>query len=127
MLQPLGWRKWLGFALVLLTAGICLIKKIQWDKKYPAIAYSLVILSFLLVSITGHLGGALTHDIDYLLEHAHPVIKQLVYMDSADEPIEIPKDVDFVFVFQHIIQPVLEKKCAGCHNSSKAIECRVWN
>ncbi|GAB3648562.1 ribonuclease inhibitor [Echinicola sediminis] len=118
--QALAWHKWMGIGLVVLTLAIYLVKTKMWDKKRPVLAYSLIILSFIVVSFTGHLGGNLTHGSDYLLVHAPPVVKYLAGMEAKDKQVAIPENVDSVMVFQHIIQPVLEEKCASCHNPSKA-------
>ncbi|AWW29532.1 hypothetical protein DN752_04965 [Echinicola strongylocentroti] len=117
----LSLHKWMGFALVALTAVLYWSKSKKWDKKSPVIAYGLVAVSFILVSLTGHLGGNLTHGSDYLLAHAPAPIKRLAGMSpSGSSQNTLPGNSDSILVFSHIIQPILEEKCTGCHNPSKA-------
>ncbi len=67
------------------------------------------ILLLLLISITGHFGGTLTHGESYL--------------SLADESTNIKEfsdvPVDSIQVFTEFIKPVLEQKCQRCHNSSE--------
>ncbi|GGZ12423.1 hypothetical protein GCM10007049_00140 [Echinicola pacifica] len=114
-------HKWMGFALVGLTALLYWSKSRKWDKKSPLVAYGLVGVSFVLVSLTGHLGGNLTHGSDYLLVHAPNPIKRLAGMETGEGgDTSLPGNPDSILVFQHIIQPVLEEKCISCHNPAKA-------
>lgn len=62
----------------------------------------------LLMMITGHLGGSMTHGADFLTAGK----------TSAD-PISII-DIDQAHAFTDIIQPILNRKCNSCHNPSKA-------
>jgi uncharacterized membrane protein len=70
----------------------------------------------LLLSVTGHLGGSLTHGEDYLLapiagagaEAADPLFK-----------IRAIPDVDHAILYQDVIQPILEARCYDCHSSRK--------
>lgn len=79
---------------------------------------SIRILSFLpvvlLLSITGHLGGSMTHGEDYLfeslaVEERTDPITELKAISNADEAI----------LYQDIIEPILDSKCYSCHSSKK--------
>lgn len=69
-----------------------------------------IIIIFICINVTGHLGGSLTHGADY--------ISTAVLWDSKKEKKKIT-DVNQAFVFADLVQPILEAKCGNCHNSSK--------
>lgn len=61
----------------------------------------------ILVLVTGHLGGNLTHGEDFL---------------SLDKPKKEPKQIAFnqdAFVYADIIAPIFEEKCVSCHGKTK--------
>ena len=62
----------------------------------------------ILLSITGHLGGSMTHGADFLTAGTN----------NAD-PLSIV-DIEQAYAFTDIIQPILHRKCNSCHNPAKA-------
>ncbi|MEW4922894.1 DUF2231 domain-containing protein [Algibacter sp. 2305UL17-15] len=106
---------WFGIAttVVTLLAWLIRIEKIKFPKKNRVKAnISALALIVVLISITGHYGGNLTHGSDYLTKYA-PFNKQ--------EKKELPKieKVEDAVVFDYLAHPILENKCTSCHNSSK--------
>lgn len=105
---------WFGIATTLLTLMAWLISadKIKFIKlkTFKANIASLTLL-VVLVSVTGHYGGNLTHGSDYLTKYAP-------FGEKPKETIK-PKTVEEVVVFDHIVYPILEDKCISCHNPSK--------
>jgi len=73
----------------------------------------------LVVSITGHLGGTLTHGENYLWEYAPAFLSD--WMD-ADEEVgsnrSLPLDSDSTMIFEHFLGPALQRKCENCHNQT---------
>ena len=72
----------------------------------------------LLLTITGHLGGNITHGEEHLTEP----FNNLVGISSS-----IDQDIDKYYedfaekpVFSGLIQPLLEDKCVKCHNDKKS-------
>ncbi|MDP4680386.1 MAG: hypothetical protein NWS46_08480 [Cyclobacteriaceae bacterium] len=118
--QTLFWHKWLGISLSVFSF---LAWAIKTDRlKIPNLSSSMVIgLLVVIVSITGHLGGNLTHGSDYLLVYAPKFVQKIGGM-NADEGNrkDIPAHPDSVLVFQHLVLPTLKKKCASCHGDSKS-------
>lgn len=70
----------------------------------PFLAILMVVLM-----ITGHLGGSLTHGSNFLTEPFQPQVED----NSAVE------DLDQAIVFNDLIQPIFKDKCNRCHNESK--------
>jgi uncharacterized membrane protein len=77
--------------------------------------FVLFIPLIILVSLTGHYGGSMTHGEDYLFA-ATSTGKELV--DPA-EKLQTISDVDNATLYAHIIQPILESRCYSCHSSRK--------
>src|SRR6185295_11436646 len=69
---------------------------------------SISILLFVLIIITGHLGGSLTHGSDYLTKSWG------LSSDTVAQRKPIP-NVQEAIVYSDIIQPVLQQKCYSCH------------
>lgn len=77
---------------------------------------ALVVLVAVLLILTGHWGGSLTHGSEYLLEYAplfgsgiqknKQVNKKIASLDSAD-------------IFRDAVMPILQSKCVSCHNKDK--------
>lgn len=70
----------------------------------------------LLLSLTGHLGGSLTHGEDYLFA---PVGNDgVTALDPSTKLNTIANIPDAVF-YRDVIQPILEARCYDCHSSRK--------
>jgi uncharacterized membrane protein len=63
---------------------------------------------FLLVNYTGHLGGTLTHGADYLSFN-------LIGAAAIQKPVTVGE----ALLFEDLIQPMLDKRCAQCHREGK--------
>jgi uncharacterized membrane protein len=73
---------------------------------------SISILLFVLIIITGHLGGSLTHGSDYLTKSWN------LSSDTVAQRRPIP-NVQEAMVYSDVIQPVLQAKCYSCHGKNK--------
>jgi len=96
-------HKWLGIALSFLCWGLLGLKQ-RLKLLRPLGLVGVVILIF-----TGHYGAALTHGDNFLLaplEEDAPRVARII-TDSTE-------------VFRATVEPILESKCYGCHNSKKA-------
>ena len=67
-----------------------------------------------LLLVTGHLGGNLTHGKEYLTEFL-PGKNKTVPALSLHAPLK--KSVDSVHIYQDLVHPIFEDKCVSCHNS----------
>jgi len=106
-LNMLWWHQWLGIGVGVLGL-ICFFLKTKSNKTNAVIGQSILMVC---LSIAGHMGGNLTHGETYLTEYAPWTEKK--------EKLPPPTSVDSAFVFQHVIQPFLEKKCISCHRDGK--------
>lgn len=117
--NTLFWHQWLGIlfsALSLLCWALKTKHIILAFIPYKAVLIALIVL----ISITGHLGGNLTHGSNYLTAYAPKFVKTALGNSDDGLYVEIPKIVDSIVVFDHLIQPVLNAKCVVCHNANKS-------
>jgi len=98
-------HQWLGISTAYLMAFWYWIIQNKQPKYLPPILIQAVLV--ILIVITGHYGGMVTHGKDFL---------SLSEKEEA-ELISIPDDP---IVFTHVIQPILKGKCVKCHNTNKA-------
>ena len=106
---------WFGIAttVIAFVAWLIRIEKINTSsvkKLQPNI--SALTLLVVLISVTGHYGGNLTHGSDYLVKY-FPFGKE-----EKKELIAVTK-IDDAEVYGHLVKPILQNKCASCHNDSK--------
>ncbi|MGV3587197.1 MAG: c-type cytochrome domain-containing protein [Adhaeribacter sp.] len=100
----LQWHKWLGVGLLFFTSFIYWSRNARWYNDRTAKAGALV-TTFSLIFV-GHYGAILTHGENFILE---PV----TIAETPTVPLEE------AVVFDHVIQPIFEKKCINCHNPDK--------
>lgn len=106
----LDQHQWLGFATTITAFIVYFLYKKRNSKIGKNLYFPLFGGLMLLLGITGHLGGTLTHGSDFLTE---PFTG-----DGKSEEVLI-SNMDSALVFHDLIQPILKKKCVSCHNESK--------
>ncbi len=117
--ETLFWHKWLGI-LVTVLSFLGWVLKTERIKVHKSVFTWILASIIVLVSVSGHLGGSLTHGDTYLTLYAPNFIKVLAGVDTDGNKF-ILKEIhqDSIKVFPHIIQPILESKCTSCHNPNK--------
>ncbi|ULQ54043.1 DUF2231 domain-containing protein [Flavihumibacter fluvii] len=121
--NTLYWHRFGGIALIILSL-ICFILNTERFSNFKDTGRPVYLIFVLLTSIslivTGHLGGSLTHGSEYLMEYAptslfggsagstenHAVQRKITTLDSAE-------------IFNDAVLPILQSKCASCHNKQK--------
>lgn len=117
-LKTLAWHKWMSLCFTSLVF-ITLLVKLKVLKVNTKTVSGLLLGSVISISITGHLGGNLTHGSDYLVAYAPAFIKKVLNKEEDFIVTAIPSHPDSVIIFEHLIKPVLKEKCYSCHNVSK--------
>ncbi|HBT93070.1 MAG TPA: hypothetical protein DEB23_02160, partial [Chitinophagaceae bacterium] len=103
-------HQWLGISVALFSlTGYYFIKK---NKTVYSNWLSYFLL--LLIIVTGHLGGTLTHGAGYLTTG---VAKEEGGLIKNEKPILT--NAQEALVYKDIIQPILKDKCYGCHSAIK--------
>ena len=105
-----SYHRWAGTALAFTTTLVWAWRgdaPRSFAKLWPV---SLLALLVLLI-VTGHLGGELTHGPDYLTQFA----------PGAARPAARPKvtDVAMADIYLDVIGPLFAHKCTSCHNEDK--------
>jgi uncharacterized membrane protein len=103
--DTLTWHKWSGVAVFFLASALYAVVFRKWFSASAAWASGLLMMAGLIA--TGHYGAALSHGEGFLTEpitaHRSP---KIVPLEQA-------------VVYADVIQPILDMKCAGCHNTNK--------
>jgi len=106
---------WFGIATTIITflawairSGRLNLPQLNGLKPNLAVLTLVVVL----VGVTGHYGGNLTHGSDYLVKYA-PF--------GRTEKVVLPPiaNLEEAAVYDYLVNPILEAKCTSCHNSSK--------
>jgi len=100
----LAWHKWTGAVLFFITSFIYSYRNSSWYN--PTVAKAGAIVTTLCLLSTGHFGSVLTHGDNFiwqpLMVHSNTMVK---FEDAL--------------VFDHVVKPIFEAKCIGCHNPDK--------
>ena len=107
--QLVDTHQWFGISVAVVSIVMYYLNR---RSASHAIKTYTSILMFVLILITGHLGGSITHGTDYLTASLNST------KDSSRYRKPLP-DVQGALVYSDIIQPVLENKCYSCHGKSK--------
>ena len=101
-------HKWLAIGLFIFSILLLIVEYRVISVTLKKVAY---LLLFVLMVITGHLGGSLTHGSDYLTEA----------WNSGDEPStrKVIVNMDSANLYADLVQPVLQQKCYSCHGRNK--------
>jgi uncharacterized membrane protein len=108
-----NWHMWMAI-------GVVLVSLILYTKEVnPTVEVSTKLLSivlFILIIITGHFGGTLTHGSDYL---SKPLYK-MFYGDSVSNTVIKPVlNVQEALIYDDVVKPILQTRCYSCHDQNK--------
>jgi uncharacterized membrane protein len=122
--QTLFWHQWMGISIGGVALGTWWLKHRQRQPAAPgkmAGSQWMMLGLLLLIGVTGHLGGNLTHGSTYLTAHMPAPVKLLFAVpEILPSKPALPAHLDSVVAFQHLVQPLLKAKCVSCHNPDKA-------
>lgn len=107
--RTVNLHMWMAVSTTLLAVFICVcVFRRRFDKLY----HGALVLLLLLIAITGHLGGSLTHGSDYLTA-------ALSDSGKADKPGKVIANIQEAQVYADVVEPMLQSKCYGCHGRNK--------
>jgi uncharacterized membrane protein/Leucine-rich repeat (LRR) protein len=108
--STLEFHKWFGISVAVFSA----IGYLYSAKPETALKKTISIVTFVLIIVTGHLGGTLAYGEGFLTKGL---------TNSSDSSGKLTRkpipNVQEAGVFTDIIQPVLHTKCGGCHSAVK--------
>jgi len=122
--ETLRWHRWLG-VLTAMAAVAWFIMRDGLTRPIPhgvaTVRSGAAALGGLLV-LSGHLGGTLVRGDDYLTRYLPQSLRDVARLPDAERltdrrvvnAAETP-------VFDSIVQPLLEQRCASCHNTERKL------
>jgi uncharacterized membrane protein len=100
------------FSWIILFTRASIISLFKQKRKRRVVRTFMFIPLIALISITGHMGGTLTHGENYLTGEP-----------SQDEPralkLTLPENPDSAKLYADIIVPILDSRCYSCHGQVK--------
>jgi uncharacterized membrane protein len=104
-----------GTAVALIAMVVAFLRTSKAADGYKPVFFPASILLLVLVSITGHYGGNLTHGDTFLVEYAPQPLRSLAGL----EPRRTITTVSAADPFADVVGPMLQERCASCHNADK--------
>ncbi len=114
--EALDNHKWAGIATTiialiayLLSLDLSIFKALK--KQLYLVMVTVMVVG---LSITGHMGGNLTHGEDYLTHY-------MPFKKESTDPLKRPEVTDIAQAeyFADVVHPIIKSKCYSCHNASK--------
>ena len=108
-----GWHQWMGIGVALISWLL------YWKVRNPGSGVYknfLAVILLLLILVTGHLGGSLTHGSDYLTKPLADVIGKDSMTGTIIKPVP---NIQEAFVYNDVVRPILQTKCYSCHGPNK--------
>ena len=122
-MRTLGFHQWFGIATAVLSMAVWWLYRGATEQR-PAmkrmVAWRLPIFSALMVllCVTGHYGGSLTHGEGYLTEAMPPALAKVFGVEHEPETL-VFENVQAAPVYDGLIQPILATRCQSCHGERK--------
>jgi uncharacterized membrane protein len=104
--EAVGWHQWIAIILTIYAVGYAWMRDRKEYKSYRKM-FAFVLL--ILLMITGHLGGSLTHGEGYLSAGF-----------GSTSGLDLTKvNLEQAIFYEDLAKPVMEQRCYGCHGSSR--------
>lgn len=106
--DTVNWHMWMGIGVTLISFLLFLNPTVFKRK----MAFFLSVLLAVLITVTGHLGGTLTHGEGYLTGDADSEANEMVAAKNIT-------DVQDARLYDDLVQPLLQSRCYSCHGPKK--------
>lgn len=120
--DTLFWHQWLGIGLTVLAFAAYYLK-VRGEKGslFPKwVPQVMAIALLLLITLTGHLGGSLTHGSTYLTQYMPEPLRSIAGLPPKEEDSRpVVTNLDSAEVFADVVHPILKARCISCHNEDK--------
>lgn len=121
--DTLNFHQWLGLAVAAISLFLYFLYKDgvrnSFIEKFKSKRVAILFLMFILIGVTGHFGGTLTHGKGYFKDALPTAIKTAVGIEEASEEPVLLTNVQQTQVYSGIIQPILKQRCESCHGEKK--------
>ena len=108
-------HRFFGTVTAVVATGVALLRVGSFSAAYKPLFFPASVVLLVLISITGHYGGNLTHGSTYLVEYAPQPLRSLAGLP----PKHVLTNVREADPFVDIVGPMFKDHCAGCHNEDK--------
>jgi uncharacterized membrane protein len=108
-------HRFYGTVVAVVAAGVALLRVSSFASSYKPLFFPASLVLLVLVSITGHYGGNLTHGSTFLVEYAPQPLRSLAGL----APRRTITSVSTAEPFADVVGPMLVERCASCHNEDK--------
>lgn len=112
-IKPLNDHKQLGI-VTLVVMLLVIVYQVRAPASKDRIKLAASSLALLLIALTGHFGGNLTHGPDYLVQYG-PSFLQDDSMSFKDQIRK--KDPDSLVIYRDLIHPLIQSNCLECHSA----------
>lgn len=99
---------WMGISVALISLLLYLMYRLTVKEMFLNLTAAALVV---LITLTGHYGGSLTHGSDYMT----------AALKGESTKLAIPPvpDVQKAIAYTHLVQPLLQNRCYSCHGSEK--------
>ena len=108
-------HRFFGTVLAVVATGVAFLRVSSFASVYKPLFMPASLVLLVLVSITGHYGGNLTHGSTFLVEYAPQPLRSLAGL----APRRTITSVSAADPYADVVGPMLVERCAGCHNEDK--------
>jgi uncharacterized membrane protein len=115
-------HKWTGIAVAVgaVSAAVLKIRGLRKHSQSLDRAYAGALLATVgALLVVAHLGASLTHGSGYLTYYLPPTLKRVFGVAEAGAANPRIADIDSALVYQDLIAPIFNARCASCHSASK--------
>ena len=106
------WHQWMGICVALVSVLTFYVRRKPALRRWQFLMATILLI---LIIITGHLGGSLTHGTDYLTSPLTGDEEE----DTASFHRKPIADLQHAVIYADIIQPIFRAKCYSCHGPNR--------
>ncbi len=108
-------HRWFGTSFALLATAVAFLRTSSFADAYKPLFFPASAVLLVIVSITGHFGGNLTHGSTFLIEYAPQPLRSLFGM----APRRVVTNLADADPFEDVVHPMLRQRCSSCHGPDK--------
>jgi uncharacterized membrane protein/mono/diheme cytochrome c family protein len=110
-----AYHRFFGTSVAVVTTGIWLLRS-RWPQRFKPVNVAASILVLVLITLTGHYGGNLTHGSSYLTKYAPEPLRSWAGVAPQRRVVTSLAMAD---PFGDIVQPIFAQRCVTCHSDEK--------
>src|SRR6185436_19106884 len=108
-------HRFFGTVTAVIATFVAFLRVSNFASSYKPLFFPASVVLLVLISITGHYGGNLTHGSTYLVEYAPQPLRSLAGLEARRKLTSVKEADPFV----DVVGPILKEHCQGCHNEDK--------